>query len=206
MVGTTVGMVSDRPDLQYHFAVLDTDEVNAFAAPGGYIFITRGMLRGLENEDELAAILAHEIGHASAKHGLKSIKGDLWKKVVMVAAEETAKSQGVNPELLDLFGQATDNVLGTLVTVGYSQPMEFEADRLGQTYAARAGYDPTATGKYIAMMVERERTKDRTLAARLGTHPSFEARQGKLPAPEAGNVPDRSALEVRQQRFSRIGL
>ena len=206
LVGTTVGMVSDRPDLQYHFAVLDTDEVNAFAAPGGYIFVTRGMLRDVENEDELAAILAHEIGHASAKHSLKSIKSDLWKKVVMVAAEETARSQGVNPELLDLFGKATDNVVGTLVTVGYSQPMEYEADRLGETYAARAGYDPMATSRYLAIMAEREKSKDRNLAARLGTHPSFVSREQKLPPPAAGTHPSAAALQVRQQRFDRLGL
>ena len=124
----------------------------------------------------------------------------------MVAAEETAKSQGVNPQLLDLFGQATDNVVGTLVTVGYSQPMEFEADRLGQTYATRAGYDPTATRRYIAMMVEREKTKDRTLTARLGTHPSFQARQEKLAAPEAGTNPSPAALQVREKRFHHVGL
>jgi beta-barrel assembly-enhancing protease len=205
MVGTTIGMVSDRPDLSYHFAVLDTDEVNAFAAPGGYIFITRGILTRLNGEDELAAILAHEIGHACAKHSLKSIKGELWKKVLTVTAEETARHQGVDPQLVDMFGQAADEVVGTLVTVGYSQPMEYEADRLGQTYAAKAGYDPMSLKRYIEVMTVREKQKDRGLEARLGTHPSFQSRLEKLPR-ATGKEPSPDALKFRQARYRKQAI
>ena len=199
LVGTTVAMVSDRPDLEYHFAVLDTPEVNAFAAPGGYIFVTRGMLEGLDSEDQLAAILAHEIGHICAKHSLESIKGDLWKQVVIITAQETAKSQGTNPELVNLLGQASDRILDTLINVGYSQPQEFEADRLGQTFTARAGYQGEALRQCLSQMADRERTNDRTLSAMLGTHPSFSARLAKLP-PQPDLPPD-AAFEFRSERF-----
>ena len=200
MVGSTVAMVSDRPDLHFHFAILDTAEVNAFAAPGGYIFITRGMVKSMKNEDELAAILAHEIGHVCARHSLQSIKSDMWKRVAVITAQETARHSGVNPELLDLFGKATDKVVGTLVTVGYSQPMEFEADRLGQEYATRAGYDPQALRHYEEQMEKRAQGKDKTLSARLGTHPSFAARLEKLP-PSEGDPPSPEYLKYRYARF-----
>ena len=200
MVGATVAMVSERPDLPFHFAVLNTDEVNAFAAPGGYIFITRGMLKSLKNEDELAAILAHEIGHVCAKHSLKSIKNELWKKVVMITAQEAAQSQGVNPELVALFGKATDNIVGTLITSGYSKPMEYEADKLGQRYSGLAGYDSGSLKQYIQVMAEHEKNNDRNLGAWLGTHPSFEDRLTKLPQTGAGHK-NAKAFEFRTARF-----
>ena len=200
LVGNTVAMVSDRPDLKFHFAVLDTDEVNAFAAPGGYIFITYGMISRMKNEEELAAILAHEIGHVCARHSLKSVKGDLWKQVAVITAQEAGKHGGVNPQLLGLFGQATDKVVGTLVTVGYSQPMEFEADALGQLYAIKAGYDPESLSEYLTQMNERANGRDKGLNARLGTHPSFQARLDKLPREQA-RTPSPDIVSYRAKRF-----
>lgn len=201
LVGTSVAMVSDRPDLPFHFAVLNTSEINAFAAPGGYVFVTHGLLKSVRNEEELAAVLAHEVGHVCARHSLQSVKSDLWKQVAVITAKETAKHAGVNPELLDLFGQATDKVVGTLVTVGYDQPMEFEADRLGQTYATKAGYDPGALRRYETLMDSRAKGQDRDLKAILGTHPSYEARLAKLP-PVNAPEPDPGALKTRSARFS----
>lgn len=200
MVGATVAMASDRPDLPFHFAVLDTDEVNAFAAPGGYIFITKGLLKSLRDEDELAAILAHEIGHVSAKHSLAMIKSGQWKQVALLTAKETARHQGVNPKLLNLFGRITDKVLDTLLTAGYGQPQEFEADALGQTYAARAGYDPGALRRFATVMKKREKRGDKSLKARLGTHPTFTARLAKLP-PAPGPAPDPELVDFRLSRF-----
>ncbi|MEW6267420.1 MAG: M48 family metalloprotease [Thermodesulfobacteriota bacterium] len=199
LVGASVAMASDRPDLPFHFAVLNTTEVNSFAAPGGYIFITYGMLKDMKDEEELAAVLAHEIGHVCARHSLQSVKSDLWKRVAVITAQETARHGGVNPELLDLFGQATDKVVGTLVTVGYSQPMEFEADKLGYTYAAKAGYDPNALRRYAEQMEQRAKGRDKNLSVILGTHPSFEARLAKLPKEGASPAPD--IVKVRQQRY-----
>lgn len=200
LVGTSVAMASERPDLHYHFAVLNTKEVNAFAAPGGFIFITLGMVRSMKDEEELAAILGHEIGHCAARHSMKSIKSDLWKKVAVITAQETARHQGVNPQLLDLFNQATDKVVGTLVTVGYEQGMEFEADKFGQAYCTLAGYKPDALRTYLEQMEKRAKGKDKTLAARLGTHPTFEARLAKLP-PAEQLQPSASAINYRKKRF-----
>jgi len=200
LVGAGVAMVSDRPDLPFHFAVLDTDEVNAFAAPGGYVFITRGMLKSVKDEEELAAILGHEIGHVCARHSLKSIKGELWKQVAVITAQEGAKHGGVDPKLLDLFGQATDGVLDTLMNVGYTQPMEYEADRLGQTYATTAGYDPGALRRFASYMQQREQGQDKSLNAWLGTHPTFTARLKQLPAPEK-RVLTPETIKLRTNRF-----
>src|SRR2546427_12790257 len=74
LVGTAVAMQSDRPDLRYYFGVLDTDEVNAFAAPGGYVFITRGTLALIRDEATLAGVLGHEIGHIALRHHVETIK------------------------------------------------------------------------------------------------------------------------------------
>lgn len=199
LVGTSVAMTSDRPDLPFHFAVLDNDQVNAFAAPGGYIFITRGTLNSAKDEEELAAVLAHEIGHVCARHSLKSVKSAMWQQVAVLTAQETAKHGGVNPELLSLFGQVTDKVLESLMTVGYEQPMEFEADRLGQTYAARAGYDPQGLRRFATLMQQREQNKDKSLDAWFGTHPTFSARLAQLPPAEGQVSPN--AVTVRKKRF-----
>jgi predicted Zn-dependent protease len=193
-------MVSDRPDLHYHFAILNSEEVNAFAAPGGFIFITHGMILGMESEEELAAVLAHEVGHVSARHSIASVRGALWKRVAVITAQETARHAGVNPELLDLFGEATDKIVGTLLTVGYDQGQEFEADQLGQEYAARAGYDPAATRRYLERMKQRAAGRDQTLTARLGTHPAFDKRLEKLPAKDAANL-NPEAVDFRSKRF-----
>jgi len=200
LVGTSVAMVSDRPDLTFHFAVLDTKEVNAFAAPGGFIFITLGTIKAMKDEEELAGVLGHEVGHACAKHSLKSIKKGMWKKVAVITAQEGARHKGVNPELLDLFGQVTDKVLDSLLTVGYEQPMEFEADRLGQAYATRAGYDPSGLRRFATMMRQKEKRKDKSLTARLGTHPSFKTRLENLPAPKE-KTPAQSIIKIRRARF-----
>ena len=116
------------------------------------------------------------------------------------AARETAKHKGVNPELLNLFGQITNKIIETLLTVGYGQPQEFEADSLGQTFATQAGYDPLALRRFAALMQHREKGGDKSLTARLGTHPSFTDRLAKLP-PAKETAPAPSALGYRRLRF-----
>ena len=199
MVGSTVAMESDRPDLPYHFGVLNTQQVNAFAGPGGYIFITYGIIRRLKSEDELAAILAHEIGHCSARHGMEMIKSSQWKGVAAILAQEGARTAGASEQLVKEFGNITDSILDTFLTAGYEQPMEFEADSLGQAYATRAKYNPQSLRNYLQLMADREKKGDGGLKARLGTHPSFTARLAQLP-PAQGKL-NKAAWNVRRRRF-----
>ncbi len=113
--GKTVSYSSDRPETfgGYHFLVLDTDEVNALAAPGGFIFVTKGLVERCKDEEMLASILAHEIGHVSAKHGLQSIKKSRLVDAFKVLGKEAATRYG-SKELAELTG-IFENVLGDIV-------------------------------------------------------------------------------------------
>ena len=145
-IGKTLAINSARPYTYggYHFAVLDTDEINAFACPGGIIFITRGMLNLVQNEDELAAVLTHEIGHVTQKHGLKAISKARWTQVVTTLGMEAAREYtGAQLDsLVNLFEGTIDDVFQTLVVRGYGRADEYEADKLGIACLEASGYDP----------------------------------------------------------------
>ncbi|MDJ0653226.1 MAG: M48 family metalloprotease [Xanthomonadales bacterium] len=146
-IGQELAAISDRPDLEYHFTVLDDDLVNAFALPGGYIYITRGMLAHLNSEAELAAVLGHEIGHVTARH---SVKRDSQQKLLGALAAITsiaAKST--------LAGEAT-NMVGQVMVTGYGRDQELEADELGAKFMAKAGYETNAVTATVALLKQRE--------------------------------------------------
>jgi len=114
-VGNAVAYNSDRPEIYagYHFLVLDSEEVNAFACPGGFVFITRGLLRTCQNEDALAVVLAHEVGHICAKHGLKAIKKSRLMDAFAILVQETSKHY--DREELNKLATAFDGALGDIV-------------------------------------------------------------------------------------------
>ena len=135
LVGNWVALQSGRKDVTWRFGVLDTEDINAFAAPGGYIFVTRGLYRRLNNEAELAGVLGHEIAHVSQKHHLK-----LLKQSSLIGALGQAASSKVKDS-----DQAVQNLIGNgaeIMARGLDKSAEFEADRIGVVYAARAGYEP----------------------------------------------------------------
>jgi predicted Zn-dependent protease len=141
LVGLTVAGEAPRPDIAYHFAVLETPDVNAFAAPGGYIFVTRGALNLMENEAELAGVLAHECGHVNRRHVIEGIrKADFWKNV--------RDQAGITGTTLDRAVGAGSNVIFS----GYSRNDEAEADSLGIEYAASAGYDPNGLINFVSRL------------------------------------------------------
>lgn len=132
-IGTRIVAVCDRKDIDYHFTVIESDVVNAFAAPGGYVYFYTGLLRSMDNEAELAAVMAHEISHVVARHGIKRLQASLG---VALAYEL-------------VFGKKQSEVLATAVNVGmglafadYSRDNEREADNFGIYYMVKAGYDP----------------------------------------------------------------
>lgn len=118
-VGKRVAAHSHRPQLVYRFTVLDTPDVNAFALPGGYIYITRGILAYLNSEAELAAVLGHEVGHVTARHSVRQYSAAMAGQVAAVVLLRTQAAQ-------DLF-----NVIGNALLSGYGRDHELEADRLG---------------------------------------------------------------------------
>ncbi len=134
-VGRYVAAQSDRPNLPWTFAIIDSDDINAFAAPGGYIFVTRGLYQSLDNEAELAAVLGHEIAHVNERHQVR-----LLQKSRALALGQEMLSRKVKKE-------SVKAVAGTGVEVfarALDKEDEFACDRLGVLYAARAGYDPFA--------------------------------------------------------------
>ena len=135
-VGQWIALHTDRPNLPWHFGVMDTDSVNAFATPGGYVFITRGMLLRMHDESELAGVLAHEISHVIAKHALNTMRKDKLTGMLSEKLGDYAQSRG-KPEYAKLVSAGTE-----IYARGLDKADEFAADRMGVVLAARAGYDP----------------------------------------------------------------
>ena len=139
-VGLWVALQGSRPNLAWRFAVLDNDNVNAFATPGGYVFITRGLLAQLQSEAELAAVLGHEIAHVEKKHHLKAMKKDAGIKLLGRGVGHVAGGAGSAEDRERLSKVA--GVAKGLYARGLDKEDEYDADRLGTVLAARAGYDP----------------------------------------------------------------
>ncbi|MDH3891474.1 MAG: M48 family metallopeptidase [candidate division Zixibacteria bacterium] len=133
-VGNKVVAVCDRQDIEYHFKVIQSDQVNAFAAPGGYIYFYTGLLREMDSEAEMAAVMAHEISHVVARHGVKRLQSALG---VAIAYELAFGGEGA--------GEAMDAAIGIgmgLLFADYSRGAEREADNFGIQYMVKAGYNP----------------------------------------------------------------
>lgn len=132
-VGRWVASSSERPDLKWTFGVVESNDVNAFAAPGGYVFLTRGLYELLRDEAELAGVLGHEIGHVVRKHHLKVLQ----KSQAISAGSDLLKKQiGDKKIARTLIGSGAE-----ILARGLDKDAEFEADRIGVVLAARAGYD-----------------------------------------------------------------
>jgi predicted Zn-dependent protease len=204
LLGQSLVVFSNRPETfgGYHFLLLDSDEVNAFAAPGGLILVTRGMLRCCENEDELAAVLAHEICHVEMKHGLQAIKQGRLTEAFTVVAAESAKQLG-SEELASLtreFEASVGDVVMTLTTSGYSRTQERDADAAAVRLLRRAGYPEAAMITMLQRMDERLANSGGLGFAK--THPSAMSRANALRSmiTNTNSVPD----TVRQERFSAV--
>lgn len=131
-VGRYVAAQSERPDLNWTFGVIESPSVNAFAAPGGYVFVTRGLYALLQNEAELAGVLAHEIGHVNARHHVRLMQ----KQRVVSMGQEFLTQKAGKEDVKKLVGNGAEILARSL-----DKASEFEADRLGIYYATRAGYD-----------------------------------------------------------------
>lgn len=149
-VGQEVAAHSHRPNLYYHFTVLDTPEINAFALPGGYVYITRGILAYLNSEAEMAAVLGHEIGHVTARHGVRQ------QSAAQAANIGISIASIFVPELNTQIGHDLSNLMGGALLSGYGREHELEADRLGAQYLARTHYDPQAMIRVIDVLKNQE--------------------------------------------------
>ena len=171
LVGQAVADVSDRADIEYHFAVLNSEHPNAFATPGGYVFVSLGLLRMLENEAQLGGVLGHEIAHITQKHALQTLqRSKLLQGVSSVTMAAMDKDS-------DLFGKIINQVSETLFTKGLDKELEFEADQYGTEFAYRTGYFPGGLRDFIKILGKSE-SIDHSIF--LSTHPGPRERYSKL--------------------------
>ena len=184
----------------WHFVVVQSDLINAFAAPGGYIFITTAAVKVAKSEDELACVLAHEVAHVVRGHALGNIQKSRLAGVssdVLQAAGREALSPEQVAQLNKLLDGVIQDTLDALFVKGYSRDTEFEADRLGVQIAAAAGYDPTAMSRFLESLAKMQNTGNGGFFA---THPKATERLEKL----AGEMTKYASVvvpKIRQQRF-----
>ena len=131
IIGKNVSTVSDRQDLEYHFFIVDDDQLNAFALPGGFIYVNKGVL-DISTDDELACVLGHEIGHVAAKHSMKKLQAVLGYQILINIAFRKSSTDLIN----------SIDIIFNIVSLGYSRKDERLADKLGVKYAWKAGYNP----------------------------------------------------------------
>jgi predicted Zn-dependent protease len=165
-VGRWLSLQTERPDLPWQFGVLDSSDINAFATPGGTIFITNGLLQRMDNESELAGVLAHEMVHVLRKHHLAALQKAARMDIASEIAGEALKDRG-NSAVLDKAIKAGTEVYAR----GLDKDDEFEADRMGIVIATRAGYDPYGLPA-VLQILDAINPHDSSLALMFKTHPS----------------------------------
>ncbi|HEY0961835.1 MAG TPA: M48 family metalloprotease [Pseudomonadales bacterium] len=176
-VGQRLAAVSHRPELEYTFTIIDSPDINAFALPGGYVYINRGLMTFLNTEAQLAAVLGHEIGHITARHAVRQQTAGRASNVLTATASVAsvlATGTNVLGETAGLFG-------GALIS-GYGREMELEADGLGAEYLQKAGYDPNAMVEVIGVLknhedfMKRTSTRGQAYHGVFATHPRNDTR------------------------------
>ena len=201
LVGQTLAAASDRPETfkGYHFLIMNSDDINAFAAPGGFIFVSKGMLKLCTTEDELAAVLAHEVAHVQLKHAINAIDKSRLTQALMTTLAEAGKNLG-GQQLKDLtaaFEGSIGDITKKLVNSGYARGQERDADKVAVTIMPRVGYDPHA----LAVVLQRMSTKVEPEKGFGKTHPPPTERIKDLQTLlGAGAVA--AAPAARQQRFA----
>jgi predicted Zn-dependent protease len=194
-VGRWVSLHTERPDLPWQFGVLASTDINAFATPGGTIFITNGLLQRLESESELAGVLAHEMVHVLRKHHLAALQKSARMDIASALAGEALKDKA-NSEVLDKAVKAGTEVYAR----GLDKNDEFEADRMGVVIATRAGYDPYGLPA-VLQMLDSINAQDSSLALMFKTHPAPHDRLTLLDKEMGDSFDDYQAPSIADKRF-----
>ncbi len=181
-VGEKLASVSDMPGGPWHFLVVDVPEPNAFALPGGFIYVTRGLVALVNSEDELAGVIGHEIAHVTARHASKRIGAAVLTAPVSIATGIAGAAVSVvSPSLGNVLAGTGPLLTGGLVIAPFSRKQENQADEIGQQLAARAGYDPAGISRFLHTL-DREVTllagEERSFHF-LDTHPMTPGRVGR---------------------------
>ena len=193
-VGRWVATQSERPDLVWHFGVIESSDINAFAAPGGYIFVTKGLYRSLQNESELAGVFAHEIGHVIRKHHLKLLQQG---RLMDMGSKLLARKTGENQYIKNLIGNGAEIFARSL-----DKNAEYEADRIAVVLAARAGYDPFGLPAVLQDIGHVAKNDDR-IKLLFKTHPHPDDRLAEL-GEAVGDRLDGIKGQTLEKRFYKL--
>lgn len=200
-----LSLYSDRPETfgGYHLLILDTDEINAFSAPGGLILVSRGLLRCATNEDMVAAILAHETSHVVLKHGLKAISASRWTAALQAGVNAGIQVAGSEQtkQLTGVFKDSVNDITNTMVNSGYSRELEFQAYQMALVIMRRAGYNPRAFDDMLNLMKAKLKPGGSDFAK---THPDPKDRVAAVEKTLAGQPPvtvTPAATAARQTRY-----
>jgi len=200
-VGRWLASQSERPDLNWRFGVLESDNINAFATPGGYILVTKGLTMRMRSEAELAGVLAHEIAHVVQKHHLKAIQKGAWAKIGSNVATEYLSQRSRSP-VGSAAGQQLLSGIKEIMLRGLDKDDEFEADRMGVVIAARAGYDPFGLPAVLQLL--NTMPQDSALELLFATHPPPNDRLDALER-VTGTKLDRYATQPQvSERYTRV--
>ncbi|HZV61080.1 MAG TPA: M48 family metalloprotease [Methylophilaceae bacterium] len=163
-IGRWVASQSERPDLPWHFGVIESEDINAFAAPGGYVIITKGLYRKLENEAQLAGILGHEISHVVRKHHLRLLQKT---QLLNIGAKLLGTKLGKGDDTVQkVIGNGAE-----ILARGLDKDAEYEADRMGVILAARSGYEPFGLPEVLQSISETGNTSRVQLLYKTHPHP-----------------------------------
>lgn len=155
MVGNAVARASSRPHTPYYFAICQNADANAFSAPGGYVFLTTGLLKQIQNEEQLAGVIGHEIAHITEQHAIKTVRAAKVKEAIgqgLLFALTKDKAPEQKQDFAELIGDFS-NIIGT----GFSRKHETSADKLGLEFAYRAGYQPQGLRGFLSNLAKMQR-------------------------------------------------
>ena len=161
-IGKKIASVCDRKDIDYYFKVLDDEEINAVSLPGGFVYVNKGLIDKVANDDELAGILGHEIGHIVARHSIKKLQALQGYSILRILVAAVPQSGAV--------GNAADAAFTELL-LGYAREDELLADQLGTRYTKLAGYDPHGMISFLEKLQEINRRKPLMPKSYFKTHP-----------------------------------
>jgi len=202
LICASITINSPRPDVYngYHLAILDSNEINAFATSGGHIFVTRGLINAAKSEDALAAVIAHEIAHIQLQHSIKAIKTSrITQALIVTGASAAGAVTGMDvDQLTDVFNESVGEIVQTMVNNGYSQAQEFDADNTAMSLLASAGYNPSAL---IDMLRELNAVQSGSSGGFGKTHPTPAQRITNAEG-AVGTYRVANTASYRQARFS----
>ncbi len=194
-VGRWVASQSEREDLPWHFGVIESDDLNAFSAPGGYVLITKGMYQKLENESQLAGVLGHEIAHVVKKHQLKLLQK---QQLLNIGASFLGGNLGKNNDTIQkVIGSGAEISARSL-----DKEAEYEADSMGMVLATRAGYEPFGLSE-VLQTLSQTNPADSSVALLFKTHPAPDERLAKL-GDAVGSKMDNIAGKTLAERLYKL--